>query len=168
MNPHLPVGYVSRAHGTGGEVVVRTFDPASEVLLEVERVWVKRRDGAELEMTIESCGQQNKDLRVAFTGVRGRAAAEALVGSTVMVFRDDLDSPDDGEYFQGDLIGLTAQTPEGQKLGVIEEIWNSGPVPNLVIRDGDREWMVPFAEEFVPNVNLEARVVTVKPLEFSE
>ncbi len=168
MSSYLAIGYVSRAHGTIGEVVVRTFDPASEVLMEVERVWLKRRDGTGSEVAIDEIGQQNKDLRVAFAGVKRREAAEALVGATISVFREDLDAPDAGEFFQGDLIGLEARTPEGTRLGLITEIWNSGPVPNLVIRDGETEIMVPFAEEFVPKIDLEAKVATVIPLEFSE
>ncbi len=168
MTTTLEIGYVSRAHGTKGEVVVRTFDPASEVLLTVDRVWLRDKDGRQYEASIEECGQQNKDLRVSFTGVHGREAAERLVGTTVAVFREDLEAPEAGEFFQGDLIGLEARTPEGKRLGEITEIWNSGPVANLVIRDGESEMMVPFAEEFVPKVDLEARVVTVIPLEYSE
>ena len=168
MKERFEVGYVARAHGTRGEVVVKTFDPASEVLMSVDRVWVRRKDGSELEMTIEEVGQQNKDLRVAFTGVHKREAAEALVGTTVMVFRADLEAPEVGEFFQGDLVGMEARTADGRLLGTIEEIWNSGPVPNLVIRDGATEIMVPFAEEFVPKVDLAARVVTVIPLEYTE
>ncbi len=129
---------------------------------------LKDKDGTELEMAIEEVGQQNKDLRVSFEGVHRREGAEALIGSTVMVFREDLDEPAPGEYFQGDLIGLEARTPEGTLLGKITEIWNSGPVANLVIVDGATELMVPFAEEFVPKVDLQARVVTVIPLEYSE
>lgn len=166
MSAYLEVGYVARAHGTHGEVVVKTHDPASEVLMSVERVWVRRKDGTELEMKLEAVGQQNRDLRVTFEGVQRRESAEALVGSTVMVFREDLEAPEPGEYFQGDLIGLEARTPEGRRLGLITEIWNSGPVPNLVIRDADTEMMVPFAEEFVPRVDLKARVATVIPPEF--
>ena len=53
-------------------------------------------------------------------------------------------------------------------LGEITEIWSSGPVPNLVIRDGDAEQMIPFAEEFVSKVDLEAKRVTVIPPVYEE
>ena len=169
MSTKLEVGYIARAHGMHGEVVVKTFDPASEVLMSVERLWVRRKDGNELEMAIKDVGQQNKDLRVGFEKVHRREEAEALVGSTVSVFREDLEAPEKGEYFQGDLLGLEARTPEGKTLGKITEIWNSGPVPNLVIVDeAGAEMMVPFAEEFVPKVDLVAKVATVIPLEFTE
>ena len=168
MSTYLEVGYIARAHGMIGEVVVKTFDPASEVLMSVDRLWVRAKDGTTREMEIKDVGQQNKDLRVSFKGVHKRDVAEAMVGSTVSVFREDLETPEVGEYFQGDLIGLEARTPEGALLGKIEEIWNTGPVPNLVIRDGTNELIVPFAEEFVPKVDLELKVATIIPLEYTE
>ncbi len=169
MSTKLEVGYIARAHGMHGEVVVKTFDPASEVLIGVERLWLRRKDGFESEVGVIDVGQQNKDLRVSLENVKRREQAEALIGSTVSVFRDDLEAPEAGEYFQGDLIGLEARTPEGKTLGKITEIWNSGPVPNLVIVDeAGAEMMVPFAEEFVPKVDLVAKVATVIPLEFAE
>jgi 16S rRNA processing protein RimM len=52
----------------------------------------------------------------------------------------------------------------GEALGVVESLWNSGPVPNLVIKLGEAELMIPFAEEFVKQVDLEAgRIVVEKP-----
>lgn len=169
MKAHLELGYVRAAHGLDGEVSVRTFDPASETLYEVERVLAKRRDGAEVELPVEGVRQAPKgDLLVMFGGVERREAAEALVGATLLAFREDLEAPAPGEFFQGDLIGLTAVDESGATLGVVEEIWNSGPVPNLVIRGGAREIMVPFIDEFVPTVDMEARRVVVRPIDLDE
>lgn len=169
MKAHLELGYVRAAHGLKGEVSVRTFDPASETLYEVDRVLAKKRDGTEVELTLEAVREAPKgDLLVAFESVVRREEAEGLVGSTLLAFREDLDEPAEGEVFQGDLIGLSAFDPEGRALGTVEEIWNSGPVPNLVIRGGGKELMVPFIDEFVPQVDLEGRRVVVRPLELDE
>lgn len=169
MKPHLELGYVRAAHGLNGEVNVRTFDPASETLFEVDRVFVRRKDGAESELEVEEVRTAPKgDLLVSFGGITRREAAEGLVGSTLFAFREDLEAPEEGEVFQGDLIGLLAFDPAGNALGTVEEIWNSGPVPNLVIRGGGKELMVPFVDEFVPEVDLEKKRVVVKPLDIEE
>jgi 16S rRNA processing protein RimM len=166
VKPHLELGYVRAAHGLKGEVAVRTHDPASQVLDEVERVWAKERSGVERELTIEGVRDAPKgDLLVAFAEVQTREQAEAIVGATLSVFRDDLEPPAEGEFFQGDLVGLEAVDPTGVSLGTVEEIWNSGPVPNLVIRGGKGELMVPFVDEFVPEVDLAGQRVVVRPPE---
>jgi 16S rRNA processing protein RimM len=169
VKPHLELGYVRAAHGLRGEVSVRTFDPASETLYEVERVLVRRRDGSEAELPVEAVRAAPKgDLLVAFAGIETREGAEGLVGATLLAFREDLEPPSEGEFFQGDLVGLTAVDPDGKTLGVVEEIWSSGPVPNLVIRGGGKELMIPFVDEFVPEVDLANRRVVVRPFELSD
>jgi len=166
---HLEVGYVSRAHGLGGEVAVKTFDPSSESLFDVPKVLVRRKDGVLKELAIESLRATGKEILLCLVGVDGRADAEQLVGSTVLVFREDLEEPAPGEYFQGDLVGMTAFDEAGVLLGTVEEVWDSGPVPNLVIRGTGRgELLVPFVDEFVPTVDLEQRRLVVRPPEFVE
>jgi len=101
--------------------------------------------------------------------VRGRTAAEALVGATVIAFREDLEPPAEEEYFQGDLVGLTAVDESGKVLGRVEEIWETGPVPNLVIRaEGKEELVVPFVDDFVSTVDIPGGRLVVKPPEFLE
>jgi 16S rRNA processing protein RimM len=166
--PHLQVGYVSRAHGLGGEVVIRTFDPASATLLEVERVLLRAKDGKERELKLSSARMTSADLLVQFGKIGTREAAKALVGSTVLVFREDLPAPEEGEYFLGDLVGLQAVSEDGQRLGVVEEVWDSGPVPNLVIREEGKEHLVPFAEAYCPEVDLDGRRIVVRLPEYAE
>ncbi|HXX31984.1 MAG TPA: ribosome maturation factor RimM [Myxococcaceae bacterium] len=162
-SPTLAVGYVARPHGTSGEVAVRTFDPASRALEAVERVLLRHRDGAERELPIASARPAARDVLLALRSIEDRDAAAALQGATVLVFRADLPPPAEGEYFQGDLVGLRAVSPAGELLGQVEEVWNTGPVPNLVIRGAGGELLVPFADDFVGAVDLDAGLVVVRP-----
>lgn len=169
MKPLLQIGYISRAHALGGEVVLKTFDPQSTVLDEVERLVLKTRAGDEKEFKVSSFGTSpGSDLLLKLRGIVTREQADALVGSEVSVHREDLEPPAEGEFFHGDLVGLEAFTPEGKRLGVVEEVWSTGPVPNLCIRDGKEELLVPFAEEFVPKVDPQAGRITVIPLSYDE
>jgi 16S rRNA processing protein RimM len=169
LKPHLELGYVARAHGLRGEVAVRTFDPESETLDFVERVLVRTRSGEEHVLRIESLRPTPKEILVVFEKVEGRTQAEALVGSTVLVFREDLEPPAEDEYFQGDLVGLTAVDESGNVLGRVEELWSTGEVPNLVIRaEGREELVVPFADDFVPTVDIPAGRLVVRPPEYLE
>lgn len=162
MKPLLHIGYISRTHGLGGEVILKTFDPSSEVMEEVERITLVTRAGETKEFTLTSVGESpGSDLLLKLKGIVRKVDADLLVGSAVHVRREDLEPPAEGEFFHGDLVGLEAVTPEGKRLGIIEEVWSTGPVPNLCIRDGKEELLVPFAEEFVPKVDLEAGRVTV-------
>ena len=168
--PHLQVGYVARAHGLRGEVAVKTFDPASEVLLEVERIHVRGKDGRTRDLTIAESRSTSKEILLSFDEVPDRTAAEGLVGGTVFVFREDLEPPaeEDDEYFQGDLIGLEAVDESGARIGTVEEVWSHADVPTLVIREGKVEHLLPFIDQFVPEVKLSERRVVVRLPELEE
>lgn len=168
MKEHLHFGYVSRAFGLHGDVAVRTFDPESTVLSEVKRVLAHMTDGTAYELTLERVADGSQgELRVTFAEVSDREEAEALKGAKLFVWRVDLKAPPPGQFFQGDLVGLSAVTADGTVLGPVEEVWSSGPVPNLVIRTAQGELMVPFAEEFVTRVDLATKTVTIVPPEYS-
>jgi 16S rRNA processing protein RimM len=162
----LVVGYVSRAHGISGEIAVRMFDAGSDALDGAERLLLRSREGEEREFTVLAARPASKEVLLTLASVVGRNAAEALRGSTVLVHREDLSPPSEGEYFQGDLVGLEAVSLEGQALGKVEEVWNAGPVPTLVIRGGPEELLLPFADDFVTSVDLEKGVILVRPMEF--
>ncbi len=167
--PTLEVGYVARVHGLRGELAVRTFDPGSEALTTVPRLVLRLRSGEERPVRLASARRAADATLVSLEGVTSRGEAEALRGATVLVHREDLPPPAEGEWFQGDLVGLEARTPEGAPLGRVTEIWNTGPVPNLVIEGtGPEPLVVPFVDEFVPEVDVARGVLVVRPPEVLE
>ena len=168
VNEWLGIGYVSRAHGLKGAVVMKTFDPASSALGTVDRLRLTPKVGAPREYELLTVRDAGGDLLVELKGLSTREAADLLVGSTVSVHRDEVDQPEDGEFFQGDLVGLAASTEDGRSLGVVAEVWSSGPVPNLVLKNGEHEEMVPFADDFVVKIDLDARTIVLKPLVFDD
>ncbi len=168
-SPLLELGYIAAAHGVQGKVVIRTFDPQSAALDQVQRVHLKLKDADERELRIASRQQTGNRWVLGFAQIETRSEAEHLIGSRVSVFRGDLEPPREGEFFQGDLIGLTAVNEAGKVLGNVAEIWNTGPVPNLVIRgEGELELLVPFADEFVPQVDLVEGRIVIRPLDLEE
>jgi len=167
--PTLEVGYVARVHGLKGELAVRTFDPDSEALMSVRRVVLRLRSGEERELLLQGARRATDATLVTLAGVTSRSSADELRGATVLVHREDLPPPAEGEWFQGDLVGLEARTPEGTPLGKVTEVWNTGPVPVLVLEGAGLEpLMVPFVDEFVPKVDLQAGVLVVRPPEMLE
>ena len=165
----LQIGYVARVHGLRGELGIRTFDPYSDALSPVRRLVVRLRSGEERDLALSAARRAADLTLVSLAGVDSRTAAEAFRGATVLVHREDLPPPAEGEWFQGDLIGLEARTPEGTPLGRVTEIWNTGPVPNLVIEGaGPEPLVVPFVDEFVPQVDLPRGVLVVRPPEMVE
>ena len=102
-------------------------------------------------------------------GVGHRSQAAALRGEELRLDRRELDAPEEGEFYVGDLIGLIAKSEGGEVIGVVEETFETPAHEILVIRHKDEpalpELYVPFTAEHVPELDLAAGLVVVRPPE---
>jgi len=103
------------------------------------------------------------DLLIArVAGVATREAAEALNRVRLSVARDKLGPPEEDEFFAADLIGLAAETPQGEALGTVVAVpdFGGGDLLEIAPARGPSA-LVPFTKAFVPAVDLGARRVVV-------
>lgn len=160
----LVVGRVGRAHGLRGEVTVevRTDDPetrfAPGAVLDADPA----RRGP---LTVATGRVQGGRLVLRFDGVEDRTAAENLRNTLLIVEADPDELPDDpDEFYDHQLVGLSVVTVDGREVGTVAEMLHL-PTQDLfaVTRPDGREVLIPFVEEFVPEVDLEERTVLIDP-----
>lgn len=98
--------------------------------------------------------------RIRVEGVTRIEHAEALIGMTVAVSKDDLPDLDEGEYMIRDLIGIEVFDESGAKVGVVEDVIQ-GAAQDLYQIAGT---LVPAVREFILEVDVAARRMTIRPL----
>ena len=147
----LAVGRVARAHGVRGRVLVAPYNPESEALTRIRRLWV---GGQEFE--VERAERVHLGYLVALRGVPDRDRAEALRGKEVQVERAELPPLGADEMYAVDLIGFEVSDPDGTVRGVVEDVEEAGPQDLLRLRGGA---LVPLA--LVKEVQAEARRIVV-------
>jgi len=104
---------------------------------------------------------QGKGVAVLLPGYETREQAATLIGTQIFVRRDQLPVPDKDEYYWSDLEGLEVKTTNGELLGRVEKLMETGANDVLVIR-GNREHLVPFIQgQYVTRVDLENGMLEV-------
>ena len=98
-------------------------------------------------------------------GVDDRRAAASLRGEALVLDRAELDAPEEDEFYVGDLVGLEAGNREGRSLGEVAETFETAAHEVRVVRTEAGDVLVPFTLEHVPEVDLEAGRVSVRPPE---
>jgi 16S rRNA processing protein RimM len=161
----IVVGRIVRAHGIRGELGVRCNDPASSSLLLAKQIWLAEETAPR---TVLSARAAHIEVLIRLQGIVDRTGAEGLKGRDVFVERAALPPAAEGEYYFADLVGLQAVTEDGKLLGTVQGLWETGPVPVVVIGEGEGELMVPFAEHFVVSVDLAAKQMVIRPPEYDE
>ena len=163
MNPIL-VGYVRRAHGIDGAVVVRPLTDA------LESRWFP---GAEFSSdaeppvlyTVAEVAPYRGDLLVRFAEVRDRTGAEALRGTSFTIDAAERRDLEEGEYWVEDLVGCAVVDQDGEPIGVVESVEFGAAQDRLAVRTTSGLFEVPFVDAIVPEVDLERRTVVVTPPE---
>ena len=101
---------------------------------------------------------------VHFAGVEDRAAAEALRGTLLVIAaseRPPIEDPD--EFYDTDLIGLSAFTVAGSPLGPVRDVLHAGAATYLLLDIEGVERLVPFVAAVVPNVDVAGGRLEVDP-----
>jgi len=87
----------------------------------------------------------------------------SLTGREVYIRRDQFPELSDGEYYWCDLIGLVVQSEDGETLGELVDIFETGSNDVYVVAAGEREILIPATEEVVLDVDLDAGRMVVRP-----
>ena len=160
----LRVGRISGTHGLKGALRFRPDNPNSETLEQVKRVFLER-GGEPREFRITAMTPLNAATqRITLEGVADIDAAEALKGAVVMLADEDVPAAKPGEFYYYEAIGCEVFLTDGSRLGAIEEVFSNGAQDIWVVRDGEREVLVPVIEDVVKAMDFAARRVTIEAI----
>ena len=99
-----------------------------------------------------------------FKEVKDRTAIEKLRNTLLMADVDMAEEAEfEDEYHVQQLIGCVVVDEEGNSLGVLADVLNLPGQDLLAINTDRGEVLLPFVAEFVPDVNIEAKRITVRP-----
>ncbi|HZD26674.1 MAG TPA: ribosome maturation factor RimM [Alphaproteobacteria bacterium] len=159
----LLLGEIVAPHGVRGLVRVRSYTEAPGAIADYGPL----QDEAGAELRLRVVGPAKAGVLAVVEGVGDRDGAEALRGTKLYVERAALPpaEEEEDEYYQADLIGLAVRRADGDALGIVRSVQNfgAGDLLEVVLTDGRRTVLLPFTREVVPQIDLEAGVVTVAP-----
>lgn len=163
------IGAIAGVRGLKGEVRIKSFTADPDDIAAYGPV--STEDG-ERTYRINVTAHAKGLIIARLDGIEDRDAAEALKGTRLYVPKSVLPEPDDGDFYHADLIGLKAETKNGDTLGTVKAVHNFGAGDIIEITDesggapgeGKEDLMVPFTLGLVPEVNLsEGRIVVAPP-----
>lgn len=157
----VTVARIGRAHGLKGEVSVelRTDIPDERLVPGTE---FETEPASAGPLTLTAARTQSGRWYVKFAEITDRNQAESARGVELVIDGDESD--EDDAWYVHELVGLTAQRPNGDVVGSVVDLLSMPAQDLLVVKQASGERaMIPFVAEFVPDVDLDAGTVTVTP-----
>ena len=158
-------GKILKPHGLNGEVKVLPYSGESENFKKFKQLYLSPNGGSEQEFKITGKKFQKNQIIAKLDGIDSIEKAEELRGLTVYIDRKDLPSTDNDEYYWFELIGLSVFDIENEKIGRVDSIIDNAAQPILVIKNRSDEYMVPFIEKFVKEIDIKNSKIIIEPIE---
>ncbi|MCL2620459.1 MAG: ribosome maturation factor RimM [Defluviitaleaceae bacterium] len=163
---YLQIGKIVNTVGVRGEIKIypTTDDPKRFSLLsEIETLDTK---GIKKVFAIEKVRYQKNLVIMKLSGVDDMDTATGLRGYTIIVDRANALPLDEDQYYIADLIELDVTTEEGQKLGVIADVLQTGANDVYVVRpEVGKDILIPAIKQCVINVDVAGGKVVVRLME---
>ena len=161
MEELLQVGAITSTHGIRGEVKVFPTTDDPKRFCKLKQVILD--DGkSKIDLEVESVKFFKNLVIVKFKGLDDINEVEKYRKATLWVTRDQAVPLKKDEYFIADLIGLSVVTEDGEELGNITDVIQTGANDVYVVaKEGEEELLIPAIKECVKNVDLKNQVMTI-------
>ena len=154
----VAVGIVRRPWGTDGSLAVTPFADDPQRMSAGSRVYVNGKPAV-----ITRSHRSGNALVVRVDNVDTMEQAEPLRGTLIEAAEEDLPALPEGTYYHHQLIGSVVRTVDGEEIGTVESVLETGSNDVYVVHPsgGGRQVLVPATKDVIKDIDLQAGTITV-------
>jgi len=154
------IGRISGVYGVAGWVKVFSYTRPKENIFNYSP-WLIGTQGVWQKKALQEASVHGKGLIARLDGVTDREAARAVMGSDIAVYRTQLPPLPEGEYYWCDLIGRKVVNLEGDELGEVTEVQETGANDVLIVEGHGRHLIPVVMDRVIREVDLAAGRILV-------
>lgn len=164
---YLHVGDILGTHGLKGTLTIYSHTRPASAVAGYSCWYLGESADSARAYEVKRCWQHGKRILADIEGIDECNRAEALKGLKIWVPVSDVEVDED-EYLWEELIGCEVVVEEsGELLGNVSALEEYGAQDNLVVRtpataEAQGEWLIPFIEEIIVEVDLDAKRIAIE------
>ncbi|MBU5482760.1 ribosome maturation factor RimM [Clostridium sp. MSJ-11] len=159
MKEFLSIGQIINTHGLKGELKVYPLTDDINRFKLLQNVYINNE-----EISIEWCKLQVDKVILKIKGVDSIEEAMKLKNQYLDVKREDAVELSEGSYFIADLIGCTVYDDHNNNLGEVYDVIQTKNNDVYWVK-GKKELLIPALKTIVVNINIEEKIIIIKPVE---
>ena len=161
MKERLEVGQIVNTFGIKGWLKIYPYVDDITRFDDLKKVYSKSKN-QQMQLEIEEVKYQKNMVLIKFKGIETIEQAQKLKNSYLEIDRSDAIPLEEGQYFIADLLGLDVIQDNGEKLGILDDIFNNGSTDIYVVKNElGKQFLLPYIDEVVKNIDLEKGKITV-------
>lgn len=164
------VGRIVNTHGVRGEVrILSTTDFEEERFVVGNKLAAfKKDDKKPTWVTIQSVRRHKNFILLTFEGMNNINLVEPFKEGMLKVTKDQMEEDllEENEYFYHDIIGCSVVSEEGETIGEVKDILQTGANDVWVVKGvKGKEQYIPYIEDVVKDINIDEKVITIHVME---
>ncbi|MFJ8459803.1 MULTISPECIES: ribosome maturation factor RimM [Lysinibacillus] len=163
------VGRIVNTHGIRGEVrVLSTTDFEEERFVVGNKLAAfKKDDKKPTWVTIESMRRHKNFILLTFEGMHNINLVEPFKEGMLKVTKDQMsdDLLAENEYFFHDIIGCSVVSEEGETIGTVIDILQTGANDVWVVKGAKKEHYIPYIEDIVKGIKVDEKKIVIHVME---
>ncbi len=161
----LRVGTYVNTHGVRGEIKVYPHTDDVERFSDLSHLYMKTKEGL-MKLDIKNARYFKNLAILKFKDIDNINDIEKYKGSDLFITRDQAVPLEDDEYFICDIIGADVITDEGEKLGVVKEVLQTGANDVYIVKaEGRKDILIPVIPPCVLDIDTDNKLVKVHVLD---
>jgi len=161
----VPLGKIATTHGLDGWLKLNAFNADTAVLVAGRLVCLNLGDThVALELAADA-KLFKKQFLIKLRGIDRIDDAQRWVGATLSVDENALEPLDPGQYYHYQVIGFEVFHKDGTRIGTIASLLSTAGGDILVVKEAEKEYLIPAVKEIVDKVDFDTRRVIVDPPE---
>ena len=161
----IPVGKIIGTHGIKGQLKLHSYSGNPDSLSAAASLTLKSPGGVLQEFTVNCFKANSGKFIIGLQGLDDINLVQPFLGYEVCLKRGQLPGLEDDEYYWSDLIGLQVFTDDGNLLGTLEDIFETGSSDIYVVRGSGREYLIPAIADVIKAVDPEGGRIVITPLD---
>ena len=158
----VKVAQIINTHGLKGECKVYLLTDDAKNRFKKGQL-LHFENGADIK--VEKYREQKGFGYVYLEGIDTIEKAEELKWKYLMIDEDELPQLDDGEYYYHQLNACKVYNQNQEELGVVTDILETGANLVLRVKNGKEEFLLPFVQAFIKDVNVEEKKIYIEEME---
>ena len=161
MTKYLEIGQIVNTFGIKGMVKVKPFTENVRRFDKLEKVYINNKKSIK-EYSIEEVKYHKDMVLIKFKGIENPEQANLLRESYLIVDKEKEEPLEEGTYYIVDMIGLEVYTEEGELLGKLEDIFNTGSNDIYVVKNElGKQILLPAISEVIRKIDMENKKMIV-------
>ena len=164
MEKYLRVGVITSPHGVRGEVKVYPTTDDAMRFKKLDHVILDLGRGESRELKIRQVKFFKNMVILKFDGVDTMNEVEGWRQKDLLITRDQAVPLQEDEFFITDLIGLTVVTDEGDTLGTLTDVMETGANDVYCVKTPEGKELLPAIHNCILDVDLDKEEMLVHVL----